>query len=255
MDFPDTLKRLMEDQDLKQADICRMTGIPTSLMSNYIKGLKFPSLSNSIVLAEALQVSIDDLAGRNNPIKKGAPSYSDGAIKLAKDYDTLDRWGKQALRELADTEIARMEDESRFLVETTLEPEPKIIPLYLTPAAAGYASPVFGEDYEDYTLTPDDPQGADFAVRLQGDSMEPYFPDGEVVFCNRNPLADGDIGVFVVDGTAVCKQYHKEGGVVYLFSLNRKRADVDVVLLPSGGQTLVCQGRVITKRRYPLPGK
>lgn len=205
-------------------------------------------------LIEKGLADLEQISDTPAPSKK-APSYSDGAIKLAKDYDTLDRWGKQALRELADTEIARMEDESRFLVETTLEPEPKIIPLYLTPAAAGYASPVFGEDYEDYTLTPDDPQGADFAVRLQGDSMEPYFPDGEVVFCNRNPLADGDIGVFVVDGTAVCKQYHKEGGVVYLFSLNRKRADVDVVLLPSGGQTLVCQGRVITKRRYPLPGK
>lgn len=205
-------------------------------------------------LIEKGLADLEQISDTPAPSKK-APSYSDGAIKLAKDYDTLDRWGKQALRELADTEIARMEDESRFLVETTLEPEPKIIPLYLTPAAAGYASPVFGEDYEDYTLTPDNPQGADFAVRLQGDSMEPYFPDGEVVFCNRNPLADGDIGVFVVDGTAVCKQYHKEGGVVYLFSLNRKRADVDVVLLPSSGQTLVCQGRVITKRRFPLPGK
>lgn len=205
-------------------------------------------------LIEKGLADLEQISDTPAPSKK-APSYSDGAIKLAKDYDTLDRWGKQALRELADTEIARMEDESRFLVETTLEPEPKIIPLYLTPAAAGYASPVFGEDYEDYALTPDNPQGADFAVRLQGDSMEPYFPDGEVVFCNRNPLADGDIGVFVVDGTAVCKQYHKEGGVVYLFSLNRKRADVDVVLLPSSGQTLVCQGRVITKRRFPLPGK
>lgn len=214
-------------------------------LSKREKGTFFEIVSDDVLLTNDAYIGS----------RKKAPSYSDGAIKLAKDYDTLDRWGKQALRELADTEIARMEDESRFLVETTLEPEPKIIPLYLTPAAAGYASPVFGEDYEDYTLTPDNPQGADFAVRLQGDSMEPYFPDGEVVFCNRNPLADGDIGVFVVDGTAVCKQYHKEGGVVYLFSLNRKRADVDVVLLPSSGQTLVCQGRVITKRRFPLPGK
>lgn len=224
-------------------------------IKNYQFAHKIRNQTQAILsLIEKGLADLEQINDTPTPSKK-APSYSDGAIKLAKDYDTLDRWGKQALRELADTEIARMEDESRFLVETTLEPEPKIIPLYLTPAAAGYASPVFGEDYEDYTLTPDNPQGADFAVRLQGDSMEPYFPDGEVVFCNRNPLADGDIGVFVVDGTAVCKQYHKEGGVVYLFSLNRKRADVDVVLLPSSGQTLVCQGRVITKRRYPLPGK
>lgn len=255
MELGEYIAKYRKEAGITLDDLAFKSGVPKGTINKIIAGTtKSPTLETVCAIADALGKTINDFTNMR-PVEKKAPSYSDGAIKLAKDYDTLDRWGKQALRELADTEIARMEDESRFLVETTLEPEPKIIPLYLTPAAAGYASPVFGEDYEDYTLTPDNPQGADFAVRLQGDSMEPYFPDGEVVFCNRNPLADGDIGVFVVDGTAVCKQYHKEGGVVYLFSLNRKRADVDVVLLPSGGQTLVCQGRVITKRRYPLPGK
>ena len=41
--------------------------------------------------------------------------------------------------------------------------------------------------------------------------------------------------------------------MTYLFSLNRKRADADVPIYPSSGQTVICQGRVITKRRYPLP--
>lgn len=254
MDFPDTLKRLMEDRDLKQADLCRMTGIPTSLMSNYIKGLKFPSLSNSIALAEALDVSIDDLAGITSRTKN-APSYSDGALKLAKDYDTLDHWGKTLVRDTADHELARMEDESRFLAETREAPEPKVIPLFLSPAAAGIASPIMGEDYEDYTLKPENPQGSMFAVKVQGDSMEPHFPDGSVVFCNKDPLQDGDIGVFAVDGGAVVKQYHKAGGIVYLFSLNRKRQDADVVLPSTSGRGFSCQGRVITRKRYPVPGK
>lgn len=31
------------------------------------------------------------------------------------------------------------------------------------------------------------------------------------------------------------------------------RADADVVITPSSNRTLVCQGRVITKHRFPLP--
>lgn len=75
------------------------------------------------------------------------------------------------------------------------------------------------------------------------------------MFCNKDPLIDGDIGVFNVDSGSVCKQYHKEGGVVYLFSLNHTWQDADVILFPSGNRPLSCQGRVITKKRYRVPGR
>lgn len=186
---------------------------------------------------------------------KKSPSYSDEALTIASDYTSLDSHGKAAIRALMDEELNRMEELAQ-LTEDAPEKEPKIIPLYLTPAAAGYASPVIGEEFEPLTLGPDDPQGADFAVRLQGDSMEPAFPDGTFVFCNRDPMSDGDIGVFVVDGEAVCKQYHYDPmlGMTYLFSLNRARADADKLITRTSGQTLTCMGRVITKRRFPLPG-
>ena len=186
--------------------------------------------------------------------RKKAPSVSDEAMKLAQDYDNLDNWGRQAVRELADTELARMEDESRFMAESTPEEEPRVINLYLEPSAAGIATPTFGVDFEPYTLQPDDPKGASFAVRIQGDSMEPYFPDGSMVFVNHDPMADGDIGIFCVDGGTVCKQYHRDPmGMVYLFSLNRKRDDADICIPTSSNRTLICQGRVITKRRFPIP--
>lgn len=187
------------------------------------------------------------------PSKK-APSVSDEAMRMARDYDKLDNWGRQAVRDLTDTELARMEDEARFMLDTTTVEEPKVINLYAEPAAAGIATPTAGVDYEPYTLKPDDPQGAAFAVRLQGDSMEPYFPDGSIVYVNHDAMANGDIGIFSVDGGTVCKQYYRDPlGIVYLFSLNRARADADVVITPSSNRTLICQGRVITKRHFPIP--
>ena len=116
------------------------------------------------------------------------------------------------------------------------------------------AAPVEGKDFEPYELGPDDPQGAAYAIRVQGDSMEPDFPDGSTVFVNHDAIVNGDIGVFCVDGGTVIKQYYRDPfGMTYLFSLNRKRADADVPIYPSSSQTLVCQGRVITRHRYPIP--
>ena len=103
--------------------------------------------------------------------KESASPYSGEALKLAKDYDGLDNWGKQAVRDLADVELARVEDESRFFQNTEVEQEPKVINLYLEPAAAGIATPLVGQDYEPYELGPGDPPGAAFAIRIQGDSM------------------------------------------------------------------------------------
>lgn len=188
------------------------------------------------------------------PTSKKAPSISDEAMRIARDYDKLDNWGRQAVRDLTDTELARMEDEARFMNGAMPEEEPKIINLYAEPAAAGIAVPTMGVDFEPYTLKPDDPQGAAFAVRLQGDSMEPYFPDGSIVFVNHDAMVNGDIGIFCVDSGTVCKQYYRDPmGMVYLFSLNRNRSDADVILGPSSNRTLICQGRVITKRRFPIP--
>ena len=66
-------------------------------------------------------------------------------------------------------------------------------------------------------------------------------------------LQNGDVGIFCVDGDMVCKQYYRDPlGMVYLFSLNRRRSDADVLLPPSSGRSLTCFGRVML-HGLPLP--
>ena len=112
---------------------------------------------------------------------------------------------------------------------------------------------MFGEDYELLTVTGDVPPGAELAVRIQGDSMAPVIADGSVVYVNHDPLQNGDVGIFCVDGDMLCKQYCRDSfGMVYLFSLNRKRADMDVVFHRGSGRSLTCFGRVMLHSQ-PLP--
>lgn len=64
MGFNENLKLLLLEKNMKQADLCRMTGIQTSLMSEYISGRKSPTIGNAILIADALSISLDDLVGR-----------------------------------------------------------------------------------------------------------------------------------------------------------------------------------------------
>ena len=166
-------------------------------------------------------------------------------------YRRLSRAGQETAHTVLSSLCAMQE----ALLEEEPEPESRVIPLYRSPAAAGFASPVMGEDYEPLAVTADVPKAAEFAVRIQGDSMEPYIADGSIVYVNHDRVENGDVGIFCVDGEMVCKQYYKDpSGIVYLLSLNRARADADVVLLPESGRSLVCFGRVIL-HTLPVVGK
>lgn len=85
--------------------------------------------------------------------------------------------------------------------------------------------------------------------------MEPWIQDGSVVYVNHDPLENGDVGIFCVDGAMVCKQYVRDNlGMVYLFSLNRQRSDADILLPPSSGRSMACFGRVLLSGRPDIPG-
>ena len=171
---------------------------------------------------------------------------------LLDQYRSLSSTGRETVRSVA-AALCAYRDE---IEQSQPEPEERrLIPLYRSPAAAGYAAPVPGEDYDLIPVEGDIPKGVEFAVRIQGDSMEPQIADGSVVYVNRDPLENGDVGIFCVDGSMLCKQYYRDPlGVVYLFSLNRRRADADVVLGGGSGRTLACFGRVMMHGQ-PLPGK
>lgn len=249
------IKEAREQAGFSQRELAEIVGVAPNTFHGYESGKHDPKSDLLVKIANTCHVSVDFLLGiHNKEAKRITPLYSSEAMKLAKDFDTLDSHGQSAVRGLMDEELNRMAELDE-LAKFQEPEEEKHIPRYLSPYAAGVASPIFGEEYEDYTLQSGDPKGAVFAVKVQGDSMEPYIKDGSTVFCNKDPMQDGDIGVFIVDGAGVIKQYHKEGGIVYLFSLNRKRADADIMLPPSSGRNLSCQGRVITKRKFPVPGR
>jgi len=248
MSFGERMKVRREELGLSRVQLADQMGVSPSAISNYENGLSFPKEDVMLRLFDGLQTDPNTLF--QDSFRGGGEVLTRSERLLLKRYRGLSPLGRESVRSVVETLLA-------YQKETEgggREPAARVIPLYRSPAAAGFASPVFGEDFEYITVEDDVPQAAEFAVRIQGDSMHPYIADESVVYVNRDPLKPGDVGVFCVDGEMLCKQYYKDpAGMVYLFSLNRARAEADVLLSPAGGRSFVCFGRVIM-HAPPLPG-
>ena len=251
MCFGTRLRARREELRMTRSELARDLGVSASAISNYENDLSFPKQEILARLFDALSVEPNELY--QDSVNAAVFTLTRPERELLEKCRSLSATGRRAVHALVDS-LCEYRDE--LTADAGEAPEPRQIPLYRTPAAAGYASPVFGEDFDYVSVDETVPRGAEFGVRIQGDSMAPAIADGSVVYVNRDPLESGDVGIFCVDGDMLCKQYHRDAlGMTYLFSLNRARADADVVLGPGSGRTLACFGRVILPHRYPLPGR
>ena len=248
MNFGKRMQERREQLGLSQAALAKLLGVSQSTIGNYEAGISFPKEEVMLRLFDCLDTDPNTLF--QDSFRAGGQVLTQSEKQLVDRYRGLSPLGRETVRSVVDALCAYRDD----LEAGGGEQESRLIPLYRSPAAAGYAAPVFGEDFDYLTVDDTVPQAAEFAVRIQGDSMAPWIEDGSLAYVNRDPLKDGDVGIFCVDGDILCKQYHKDpAGVVYLFSLNRARADADVVMTAGSGRSLACFGRVIV-HAPPLPG-
>ena len=249
MSFGQRLRERRKELGISQGELAKALGVSVSAVSNYENGLNAMREDVLLRLFEVLAIEPNYLY--QDAFSGSAFTCSVEEESLVRKYRALRLSGRQTLQAVADALGAYQADLDSGMPAA----EARQIPLYRCPAAAGYAAPIFGEDFDYIEVTGQVPGGAEFAVRIQGDSMEPYIMDGSIVYVNRDPLASGDVGIFCVDGEMLCKQYVRDRlGMVYLFSLNRRRADADVVLPRDSGRTMVCFGRVLLPSRPEPPG-
>ena len=225
------LKEILQEQGISISELARRLNVSAQTLYSMVKRdnqkVDFDMMMH---ICKLLNVPVERLC-EDNALPK-MPDLREWQF-IGK-YRRLSESGRELVNMVIDHELSRREEKP-----SVNSPESKIIPLYLTPAAAGYASPALGDDYEDYAV--EKGSAADFAVRIAGDSMEPY-------------IHDGDIGLFFVDGDMKCKQYCQDySGNVYLFSANRDRSDADVTVPASSGITLMCFGKVLLDKSIPLP--
>ena len=73
------------------------------------------------------------------------------------------------------------------------------------------------------------PSGTDFCLKVNGDSMEPMFNNGDYVFIKRETdFRNGTIGAVIVNGEAYLKKIYITDNSIRLVPLNKKYKDITV---------------------------
>ncbi len=115
------------------------------------------------------------------------------------------------------------------------------IGLYDMPVSAGVGE-FLADSARTDILIPDDPRTAeaDYALRINGDSMEPKYHSGDVILIQTaEAVEEGELGIFVLDGSGYFKKY----GGDHLISLNQKYPPIRLRDFDS----VACCGRVVGK--------
>lgn len=184
--------------------------VTNQAISKWETGSTLPNAKQFLALCRALE--IDDIAGTFGGMSEGG---------ILAGLNTLGR--RKAL-----DYIELLRDSGRY----GLQPEPvktRMLPLYSLAVSAGTGQFLDSEDYDMTEVGPEVPEGANFGVRVAGDSMEPQFHDGQTVWVSQqHSLMTGEIGIFLYDGCAYLKQLVAGDGYLALHSLNPEYPDIRI---------------------------
>lgn len=103
------------------------------------------------------------------------------------------------------------------------------LPVILQKASAGYGQYVDDADIEMIYVKESVPENAGFGIHVSGDSMEPRFHNGDLVWVEkRDTLNSGDIGVFYLDGNIYIKKLEYGTSSPCLKSINRNYKPIPI---------------------------
>ena len=118
------------------------------------------------------------------------------------------------------------------------------IKVYENPVSAGHGNFLANEAYEEVNRKDNNiPDDADFGVRITGNSMQPRYINGQIVWVHQQEtLEEGQIGFFELNGECYCKQLHYENHQAQLISFNKEYAPIIV----KEGDSFRTFGRVLS---------
>lgn len=249
------LKSLRTSLDMTQEEFGKSIDVAKTTYSNYEQGIREPKSDFWISIANKYNVTVDYLMGRcNDPhglyqenkvenIKQEANTPEES--ELIKKYRYLDRSGQETVKHILNHEFNRVETsrkqaeriaELESETENSSESETYRYPYLHRIACAGTG--FLFDDIPIDTVEVPYVDGADFIVGVNGDSMEPDYYDGELLYVRKTDwLNIGDIGIFTVRNECYVKEFGEYG----LISHNKKYSDIP------GNEDVRIIGKVIGK--------
>ena len=215
------IKSYRKSNGWSQVELAKILGVGKSTIANYEKGYRSPRQNTIFQLADVFNISVDDLF----PTINAETSSDTSPVQAIYDQLTPPRQAK-ALTYLEKQLLEQNED------KTKINEVSEVIQLYSYdyydhPASAGTGQYLNDVRVERIELPVD--IDADFVIPIKGDSMEPDYQDGDLVFIQTSvDLNNGVIGVFNYNGDAYIKQLVIDEDQAYLHSLNPAYKDMPI---------------------------
>ena len=217
------IKTFRKSAGFTQDELAKRLNTTKQTISRYEKGDRKANQDMLFELCDIFSVSIDDFFPSQNEVLQSSTTSPIQTI-----YDELKPLRKAKVLTYAERQLYEQKSEDNTKKNEVSE----AIQLYSYdyydhPASAGTGQYLNDVRVERIELPVD--VDADFVIPIKGDSMEPDYHDGDLVFIQTSvDLNDGVIGVFNYNGDAYIKQLVIGKEQAYLHSLNPAYKDMPI---------------------------
>lgn len=250
MTFGERLTQLRKESGYStRNEFADVLGIPSTTLRNYETNAREPGHTFLKQISEFFNVSVDYLLCLTDD-KEVLNSFRLRSTEqsMIEKYRFLDPFGQETVSITLDRECKRVElikkqqDRITYLEENPIVVEKEkdtIVRLYtymhkIASAGNGF----YFDDIPTDTIEAPYLPGADFIIGVNGDSMEPTYSDGDLVYVEKRQIIEvGEIGVFILNNECFIKEAGEKG----LVSHNEKYA-----IIP-GSEKIQCIGKVLGK--------
>lgn len=218
--FGSTIRDYRLKAQMDQEQVGRACGLTANTVSNWERGVSRPDLAVVPALCDVLGIPLEVFFGMpSTSTLTGTESH------IVEDYRRMTAPNKVQLVKVIDAMMESQEETRRDGYRKNY--------MHLlghdSGLAAGFGAPLDEEPdtYPVFVRISRDAMRSDDIFPVNGQSMEPIFPDGSMVFVERvnaDDLSYGDIIACIVAGTPYVKIYEKDG----LHSINPKYKTIRV---------------------------
>ena len=217
------IKTFRKSAGFTQDELAKRLNTTKQTISRYEKGDRKANQDMLFELCDIFGVSIDDFFPSQNE-----STQTSTTSKIQSIYDQLEPPRQGKVLTYAERQLDEQENEDKAKINEVSE----VIQLYSYNYYDHAASAGTGQYLNDVRVErielPVDVD-ADFVIPIKGDSMEPDYLDGDLVFIQTSvDLNDGVIGVFNYNGEAYIKQLVIDTEQSYLHSLNPAYKDMPI---------------------------
>ncbi|VSY19941.1 CI-like repressor, phage associated [Streptococcus pneumoniae] len=226
--FANNLSFYMEQKGVDRNTLCADLDLKYTTVRDWLKGITYPRIGKIELLANYFNINKSDLI--ENKISTAQPSDSllEEITNTARKLNTENK--KIVLRTSEELLESQKNEE-----ETKVNEVSEVISLYKvevvseTAAACGFNYGFGYDDTDRETIEVDErPPRHDIATKVSGDSMQPDYQDGDILYLVDKGLTtyNGDLAVIAYGDRSYFKKIYTENGRLRLVSLNDKYEDI-----------------------------